>query len=463
MLRIEIPELAFTLDARRMGLSPADLDPARWAAALAAMAALEQGALANPDEGRAVGHFWLRAPELAPADSGEAIRRSWAALDALLPALRGRFAEVVILGIGGSALGPMLLADALGTAPGGCPVRVLDNTDPDGFDRLLGAVDLPRTLFVVISKSGSTVETRNGQLEAQHACARAGLDFAQQALAITVPGSALDRQAEGWLGRLPMWDWVGGRFSVTSLVGLLPLALMGRDWRAFLEGAAVMDHHTRAPQGNPAVLLAAGWLAATEGQARRAMVVLPYKDRLLWMSRYLQQLVMESLGKARDRAGRVVHQGLTVYGNKGSTDQHAFVQQLREGPDDVFVTFLFALLDREGPSPEVLPGATAGDTLLGFLLGTRAALTEAGRRSATLVLDRIDERSLGALIALYERAVGLYAERLNLNAYHQPGVEAGKKAAAQALALQAQLLQDPHSAEGDDAELILAHLRRNGR
>lgn len=153
-------------------------------------------------------------------------------------------------------------------------------------------------------------------------------------------------------------------------------------------------------------------------------------------SRYLQQLVMESLGKERDRAGNVVHQGIAVYGNKGSTDQHAYVQQLREGVPSFFVTFIQVNRDRQAPSMKVEDGATSGDFLVGFLQGTRRALADNGRQSMTLILDRLDAAALGGLIALYERAVGLYGSLVNVNAYHQPGVEAGKKAASSVLILQ---------------------------
>jgi glucose-6-phosphate isomerase len=237
---------------------------------------------------------------------------------------------------------------------------------------------------------------------------------------------------------------------------------------------------TRAADGraNPAMLLALSWLHATGGRGgRRAMVVLPYKDRLLLFSRYLQQLVMESLGKEKDLAGRVVHQGLTVYGNKGSTDQHAYVQQLRDGVDNFFVLFV-RVLEAGGSALEVDPGATAGDYLHGFLLGTREALAERERESMTLTIARVDARSVGALIALFERAVGLYASLVGINAYDQPGVEAGKKAAAEALALQARVLaalsDEARTAEeiaaaagapeaAETAHLLLEHLAANGR
>jgi glucose-6-phosphate isomerase len=169
------------------------------------------------------------------------------------------------------------------------------------------------------------------------------------------------------------------------------------------------------------------------------MVVLPYADRLGHLGRYLQQLVMESLGKRLDRKGREIRAGLAVYGNKGSTDQHAFVQQLRDGPDDFFATFV-ELLAPSAPDPEVEPGVTAGDYLSGFLLGTRAALAEDGKRSLHVALERLSPWTLGALIALFERAVGIYGELLDLNAYHQPGVEAGKRAATRMLGLQKALI-----------------------
>ena len=254
--------------------------------------------------------------------------------------------------------------------------------------------------------------------------------------------SKLDQVAsrEGWLRRFDMFDWVGGRTSITSAVGLLPGALIGTDIRDFLAGAAQMDDATRVAdlRRNPAALMAAAWYVAGNGRGQRDMVLLPYRDRLEVFSRYLQQLVMESLGKRLDRDGNVVHQGLAVYGNKGSTDQHAYVQQLRDGIDNFFVTFIECLKD-SADIPE-LNGERPGDFLDGFLQGTRSALTEGGRQSISISMVDFDARRLGALIALFERTVGLYGELVNINAYHQPGVEAGKKAAAAILSLQGSCL-----------------------
>ncbi|RMH16661.1 MAG: glucose-6-phosphate isomerase [Acidobacteria bacterium] len=449
---VDCDGLGLRLDVSRMGLTADYLDAmaAAMERAYDEMEALERGAIANPDENRRVGHYWLRAPWLAPTaaltreveEAAARVKRFAARVaDGRLAApAGGRFSDLLLIGIGGSALGPQLLADALSDGDGGLRPWFFDNTDGDGMSRALARLGrrLDRTLVLVVTKSGTTPETLNGLKVVETALEARGLALPPQAAAITGRGTELDRRAaaEGWLARFPLWDWVGGRTSVTSAVGLLPAALLGLDADDFLAGAAACDELTRQRRtaGNPAALLALAWHHAGDGRGRRDMVVLPYRDRLLLLSRYLQQLVMESLGKERDRDGEVVHQGLTVYGNKGSTDQHAFVQQLRDGPDDFFVTFVDVL--EEGAAWEVEPGITCGDYLRGFLLGTRRALAERGRRSLTITLRRLDAWSLGALIALFERAVGFYASLINVNAYHQPGVEAGKKAAADVLALE---------------------------
>src|SRR5262249_37089929 len=158
-------------------------------------------------------------------------------------------------------------------------------------------------------------------------------------------------------------------------------------------GAAACDEATRRhdPRGNPAALMALMWYHATGGKGQKDMVVLPYKDRLLLFSRYLQQLVMESLGKQFDLQERRVNQGLAVYGNKGSTVPHAYVQQLREGVANFFAVFI-RVLESGGSPHEVEPGVTAGDYLHGFLLGTRAALFENERESMTITVPRVDAR-----------------------------------------------------------------------
>ncbi|KAH1124966.1 hypothetical protein GYH30_014558 [Glycine max] len=190
------------------------------------------------------------------------------------------------MGIGGSALGPHFVAEAL--APDNPPlkIRFVDNTDPAGVDHQIAqlGLELASTLVIVISKSGGTPETRNGLLEVQKAFREAGLDLPKQGVAITQENSLLDNTAriEGWLARLPMFDWVGGRTSEMSAVGLLPAALQGIDIIEMLAGASLMDEANRSTAD---------------------MAILPYKDSLLLFSRYLQQLVMESLGKVFDLDG----------------------------------------------------------------------------------------------------------------------------------------------------------------
>src|SRR5437870_76073 len=216
-----------------------------------------------------------------------------------------------------------------------------------------------------------------------------------------------------------------------------------------------MDERTRIPDvtQNAAMLLALMWYYAGSGKGDKDMVIIPYKDRLALFSKYLQQLVMESLGKEKDLDGKIVHQGIAVYGNKGSTDQHAYVQQLRDGVLNFFVTFIEVRKDRRGAAFEVEDGITSGDYLQGFLRGTRSALYESGRESITVSIPEVNAFNVGALIALYERAVGFYGSLVHINAYHQPGVEAGKKAATKLLHLQNQV-REKLSARAQSAEEI---------
>lgn len=452
------PEIGMMLDISRMNFDDGfflKMEP-HIQKAYEQMEKLEQGAIANPDENRMVGHYWLRNPTIAPnAEIRDAIEKSISAVRSFTeqihsatvkPEKAQKFSHFLLIGIGGSALGPQLVADALGNTGDPMKAFFIDNTDPDGIDRVLAEIGpaLSETLTIVISKSGGTQETRNGMLETKAAYTRAGLNFAFHAVAITGEGSQLSRLAseEGWLKQIPMWDWIGGRTSETSAVGLLPAALQGIDIDLFLSGAQKCDILTRSKKTaeNPAALLALMWYHATDGRGMKDMVILPYKDRLILFSRYLQQLVMESLGKKHNLSGIEVHQGINVFGNKGSTDQHAYVQQLRDGLDNCFTTFIEVLQDRSKESIAVEENATSGDYLHGFMHGTREALSQNGRESITLSINSLNALTLGALIALYERSVGLYASLIGINAYHQPGVEAGKKAASKIIGLQKEIL-----------------------
>ncbi len=450
------------IDISRMRFSDSflqDFTP-KFTRALSTISEIESGNTANTDEGRMVGHYWLRNPSIAPNPKiASEIDSSIIEIKEFAEAVHQHkicgertagFKNILLIGIGGSALGPQLVADALGNTSDQMTLYFCDNTDPDGIERIKSILkdQLDTTLCIVISKSGGTVETKNGMIEFESAYESAGFSFSRHAVAITCEGSKLDdySKRQSWLKQFYMWDWVGGRTSLFSAVGLLPAALQGIDIDAFLLGARDMDTETRNTEytKNPALLLSAMWHYATEGAGKKDMVILPYKDRLCLFSKYLQQLIMESIGKEKDLDGRVVHQGISVYGNKGSTDQHAYIQQLREGVPNFFATFIEVLADytssSTSPFTEVAEdGITSGDYLNGFFLGTREALFENGRDSITITLDTLSPYSLGALIALFERAVSCYASYVNINAYHQPGVEAGKKAAEKVIAIRRKL------------------------
>jgi glucose-6-phosphate isomerase len=357
-----VPTLDLTLDVSRMRFDDsfvARMTPA-LAAAFTQMQALEKGAIANPDEKRMVGHYWLRAPALAPTPPIAAeIRKTVADIKTFAskihagqvrPPSAGQYTRVLSIGIGGSALGPMFVADALGNPTGDkMNVTFIDNTDPDGIARTLDGLGglLGETLCVVASKSGGTPETRNGMLLVAEAYRKARLEFPKHAVAITMPGSQMDKVAveQGWLARFPMFDWIGGRTSVLSAVGLLPAALQGLDIDGLLTGAAACDEATRKHDlhSNPAALMALMWHHATGGKGLKDMVVLPYKDRLLLFSRYLQQLIMESIGKQFDLQGRRVSQGLTVYGNKARrTSTPTCSNCVRESPTSLRSSFAFS-------------------------------------------------------------------------------------------------------------------------
>jgi glucose-6-phosphate isomerase len=409
-----------------------------FSAAMEATAAMEAGCIANPGENRMVGHFWLRAPVLAPSpeiaaeiehavtDVMEFARKVHSGV---IRAETGSFRETIHIGIGGSALGPQLLCDALHTNRDPVRINFLDNADPESIDRLVERLKngLDQTIVSIVSKCGFTPTPRYVEQQIEKAYERLGLNYVDHAVATTTPGSELEQLAErnGWLARFPVWDWVGGRFSVSSAVGLLPAALQGVDIPAFLQGAAAMDQETRASVAsrNPAGLLALMWFWLGRGRGDKNMIVLPYKDRLSLLPRYVQQLVMESIGKKLNRAGVEVEQGLTVYGNKGSTDQHAYLQQLRAGKNDFFVLFVRVKDDGLDEPYEIKPDVTLGDYLFCSAEGTRDALETRGRNSITITLPDLTARSMGSLIALLERAVGIYAELIDVNAYDQPGVD----------------------------------------
>ena len=461
------PTHGFSLDLRGMPLDghqlAALLTPQEWgkvippnsvcARAHAEMRRIEAGEIKNPDEGRQVTHFTDRRTYTEGAVFAEVQAFAEGVRSGTIPGDGTRIDAVIINGIGGSALGPQLLQFALNgpywnelsaERRRGFPrLFFLDNTDAAGVTDVLAVVRPQTTLVVTISKSGGTQETRNNTVAMEQAYAAAGVRFASRAVAITKEHSRLDQEAKaaGWLKRFPMAESIGGRTSETNIVGHVPAALAGLDFGAFVAGARHMDELTSHadPRHNPAYQLALTWYLAGKGRGDRNMVIVPYSDRLLLLARYMQQLVMESLGKERGLDGRVVNQGLNVFGNKGGTDAHAYIQQLNDGRDDFFVTFIEVLKDAD--QIEIESGLTMGDYLHAFKRGLANALTAKGRQVIDIVLDELTPFSLGLLIALYERAVAYYAELIGVNAFHQPGVEAYKRASNAVTTLHGMLRQ----------------------
>ena len=415
--------------------------------ALKDMDELDKGAISNPSEGRMVGHYWLRNPELAPNEEiKNEITTCFDDVEQFVSDIHNgvirtekgdTFSRVISAGIGGSSLGPVFVSNALKGPDNKMSILYMDNTDPAAMDKVFEEIkdDLDRTLVVIISKSGGTIETRNCMVETKAFYEANGLCFEKHAVCITGVGSKLYNTAKdgGWLKIFPMWDFVGGRTSLMSAVGLVPMALQGIDINALLKGAKDIDEEDRNPDPmkNPAAVLALSWYRETKGKGGITQVVIPYKTSLELLSKYLQQLLMESLGKELDLDGNTVNQGLAVFGNKGTSDQHSYVQQLVGGPSNVFITFIQILKDRKGRSPQVEEGSTSGDFLNAFMQGTKKALESHGKHTLVITLPEADEYNIGQVIALFERAVGIYASMIHINAYDQPAVEFGKKAAGE--------------------------------
>ncbi len=435
----------FSINFAGMNFDASDIEvlaPA-CARAMKGISDIEAGAIKNPDEQRKVTHF---SDRIAYPDSPE-----FAAVETFAAKTidDGKFDAVVVNGIGGSALGPQLMQFAVNgpywnelpkSKRRGLKIYFLDNTDSSGFADLLEVMEPEKTIHLVISKSGGTQETKNNMIAMEKFYASRGLNFADCAVAVTMKDSSLYRhaKADNWLEIFEMAESIGGRTSETAIVGHLPAALTGIDFGKFLAGACDMDAWTRKSENNPALMLAMMWYLAGNGKGDRNMVIVPYSDRLVLLSRYLQQLVMESLGKELDLDGKVVHQGLNVFGNKGGTDAHAFIQQLNDGRDDFFATFIEVLQDAK--KLEINDGVTMGDYLHGFFEGLSAALRNKGRQTITIRIPQLTVYELGQIIALYERAVAIYAEFININAFHQPGVQAYKLAAKDVLALREKVL-----------------------
>ncbi|MEM7261005.1 MAG: glucose-6-phosphate isomerase [Planctomycetota bacterium] len=354
--------------------------------------------------------------------------------------------KIVILGIGGSALGARTLADAL-TPELRDKLVVLDNVDPHTITSAISDDELGNTLFIAISKSGSTAETTAQLLYFRQRLLAAGHeDWASRFIAITDPEKGALRELverEGLLS-LPVPSDVGGRFSVLTPVGLLPAQLLGIDGGELVEGArrvrdSIFDNLEGDAAGALADLVAThATLSLDHGQP--IQVMLSYCDRLGTFGDWYCQLWAESLGKKHDLTGKVVHRGSTPIGAVGATDQHSLVQLFRDGPDDK--QYWILSVDETGDPAAIensaaevhsdfdyLGGTSIDDLFRAERHGTAAALRAAGRPVTELTLDRLDAASLGGLFLWFELATSVAGALYDVDPYDQPGVEAGKIAA----------------------------------
>ena len=378
--------------------------------------ALLAGKAVNDTENRPAWHTVLRATD-APDEVKETLQRA----QSLAARIRQekRYKRIVSLGTGGSDLGPRLLADALGD--GALDVRFAANVDPKDLARALDGAEPDSTLVVVVSKTFTTQET---MANAQAAKAWGARNF----IAVTA-NVALAKQL-GAQEIFPMWDWVGGRFSVWSAVGFAAMCAIGPDaFQQFLDGAREVDgHFAQAPlEKNVPVLMAlvGAWNVNFLGIPTHA--VLPYANALRLLPSYLQQLEMESNGKRVDRDGRSIAYATApvLFGAEGTVSQHSFHQLLHQGTQLVACDFI-----ELGLEAKLSANCRAQADALAF--GTddaslpRYRQYPGNRPSSVLIFDKFDARTLGRLIALYEHKVFTQGVVWNINSFDQWGVELGK-------------------------------------
>jgi len=360
--------------------------------------------------------------------------------------------HVLVLGIGGSALGTRALLGALrppawneldDDAREYFPrLTLLDNVDPTSVAAALRRIDPRRVLVNVISKSGGTAETLAQYLVVRQWLEQALGGAASRHLVFTTDparGALREVATREGIATLEVPPEVGGRFSVLSPVGLLPAALVGVDVSALLRGAARAIARSESDDllRNPAALYAAlHWAADTQAGAR-IHVLMPYSDRLRDLAEWYRQLWAESLGKRVDREGRVVHAGPTPVAAVGAVDQHSQVQLFIEGPFDKVITFV--TVERPGedvtiPKGDGLPedlaclgGVTLGGLLAAEYRATATALSRQGRMNCTLVLPDLSAEAVGELLMFFQVATGYAGGWYGVNPFDQPGVELGKR------------------------------------
>ncbi|NLD34551.1 MAG: glucose-6-phosphate isomerase [Clostridiales bacterium] len=433
LIRLDVNHLMSDVVGERYGISANELDAAQQAAT-AAFEAVKRNR----------GQGWLGWTEL-PYNQDDIV----ADIEQTATSIRKRFKAFVVLGIGGSALGPIAVHQALNhlhynelsdEIRRGPRLYVEDNIDPERMQALLDVVDVKTTCFNVITKSGATAETMSQYLIVTEALKKAVGDGWQQHIIATT-----DRE-KGNLIKLAQLEGfktfyipssVGGRFSQLSPVGLLAAAVCGINIRLMLSGAKCMDQRCATDRiwDNPALLEAVIQHVLMESGIN-VHVMMPYADSLKYMADWFCQLWAESLGKNVTRKGMAVNVGQTPVKSLGVTDQHSQLQLYTEGPYDKVITFLKVEAFRattaiphgceEFPDVAFLGGKTLNQLIEAERQGTEYALLRAGRMSQTITLPIVNEHTIGQLLYFLELVTAYVGELLDIDAFNQPGVEESK-------------------------------------
>lgn len=427
------------------GLDPAELDPAGDAAASIAVLTRKLA--------KTRGTGWERWRELP---HGAFRKEHVEGVSAAVDRCRGKFENMVVLGIGGSALGNIALQSALNPytynfdTPRKHPrMFVVDNVDPAYFGSVLKFCEhnggFKKTLFNVVSKSGETAETAAQFMVIRDLLKKhVGADYKANVVAVTDPKAGTMRKicdSEGFV-TLPVPEGVGGRFSVLSPVGLFSAAMCGIDINALLDGAASMDGPCSREDmsKNPAAMIAFLLCELGTSKGKTNHVMMPYANGLYLLADWYRQLWAESLGKQVDLSGETVYAGFTPIKALGTTDQHSQVQLYREGPNDKVFCFL-EVAGFEGAGGDVTIPTGLGVEAIKYLEGksmttllnaekraTEYAFLESQRPNFTIKFPNVDAFHVGQFIYLWEVVTAYAGLMLNIDAYNQPAVETGKVA-----------------------------------
>ncbi len=360
--------------------------------------------------------------------------------------IRGEFKNLVVLGIGGSALGTIAIKNALENPfsdSNTTKVFVADNVDPHYFGSLLESINIEETCFLVISKSGTTAETMSQFMVVHEMIKNAGREnsISRQLIAITDPEKGCLREIalqENYT-TLTIPPSVGGRFSVLSPVGLLPSAVMGIDIDEMLAGARFMDSRCSSHQlwQNPAYTLGSVYYLADTMKRQNILVFMPYSNGLYGIADWLRQLIAESLGKRKSLDGKDVFVGPTPVKSLGTTDQHSQLQLYMEGPFNKIITFFrVETFSKKVPIPNEFPdidalnylgGKSLNDLINAEQKATAIALAKNGRPNITISVPEINPFTIGQLFFLFEVMTVYVGALYNINPLDQPGVEESKK------------------------------------